>query len=101
MLDMRRRQFISLLGGVAAAWPVAARAQQPAIPAIGVIADQSRSAMAPYLEALLRGLGEGGYIEDRNATIESRWADGRRENLPTLAADLARRRVSVIVAMST
>jgi ABC-type uncharacterized transport system substrate-binding protein len=68
---------------------------------IGVIADQSRSAMSAYLEAFLRGLREGGYMGEHNVRIESRWADGRNDRLPTLAADLVRRRVAVIVAMST
>jgi putative ABC transport system substrate-binding protein len=96
-----RRELLAALGGAAAAWPLAARAQQSAMPVIGVIADQSRSAMAAYLEAFFRGLGEGGFIEEHNVTIESRWGDGRNDRLPALAAELVRRRVAVIVAMST
>src|SRR5215475_10506098 len=77
------------------------RAQRSRQSVIGVIADQSRSAMAAYLEAFLQGLAEGGYIEERNVTVESRWGDGRNDRLPALAADLVHRRIAVIVTMST
>jgi hypothetical protein len=75
---VKRREFISLIGGAVASWPLAARGQQPAMPVIGVIADQSRSAMAAYLEAFLRGLGEGGFIEERGLSRRQSGADHER-----------------------
>jgi len=97
---MRRREFITLLGS-AAAWPLAARAQQPAMPVIGYIGTGTRESDAFRLPSFLRGLGETGYVEDRNAAIEFRWAEGQNDRLPELAADLVRRRVTVIVAGGT
>jgi putative tryptophan/tyrosine transport system substrate-binding protein len=96
---MRRRDFIALIGGAAAAWPVAARAQQSAMPVIGYLGSSSfeRSAGRSLLN-FKRGLAETGYIEDRNVTVEYRWADDQYERLPALAAELVKRRVAVLVA---
>jgi putative tryptophan/tyrosine transport system substrate-binding protein len=93
---MRRREFIAGLG--AAAWPLTARAQQPNVPTIGFLDGRSPEPNAPRMQAFRAGLADGGFIEGRNLSIEYRWARGNGRLLPSLSADLVRRRVAVIVA---
>ena len=93
---MRRREFITLIGG-AAAWPLAARAQQPGMPVVGFLSVNSAAEWVPFVTAFRDGLKEAGYVESRNITVEYRWADGHIERLPAQAAEMVGRRVAVIV----
>ena len=94
---MRRREFISLLAGTTAAWPLAARAQQPAMPVIGYLGSETPEEFGIRVTAFLQGLSAIGYDDGRNVKIEYHWANGQNDRLPGLAADFARRQVAVIV----
>src|SRR6516162_2996101 len=96
---MRRREFITLLAGAAAAWPLAARAQQgPGVPVVGLLRNTPSASFEHIVAALRRGLSETGFVDARNVAIEQRWAEGDDDKLPALLADLVGRKVAVIVA---
>ena len=97
MPDVRRRELIALLGGAAAAWPVAAHAQQPALPVIGFLRTTPSAPFAHLVAAFRRGLNEIGFVEGQNVAIEQRWTEGEDDRLPALVADLMRRKATVIV----
>src|SRR4051794_27534444 len=97
-VDMRRREFLGLFGGAAATWPVVARAQQSAMPVIGIISAGSRSGFEDLLARFRAGLREFGYVEGQNVAIEYRFAEGRFDQLPRFADDLAQRRVALMIS---
>ena len=95
--DMRRREFLSVLGSAAATWPLAVRAQQPAMPVIGFLSGASFETMREYVAAFQQGLADAGFVAGRNFAIEYRWAEHHNDRLPALAADLVSREVAIIV----
>jgi putative ABC transport system substrate-binding protein len=98
---MRRREFMSLIGSAATAWPFSARAQQPTMPVIGLLGTATATGWARYVSAFQQGMRDGGYVEGRNVAIEARWAENQYDRLPAMAAELVQRQVTLIVAFST
>ena len=96
---MRRREFIGLVGGVAATWPLAALAQQSALPVVAFVRDGSSEANARYMAAFRKGLNESGYVEGQNVSVEYHWLEGQYDRLPALLADLVHRQVAVIATL--